>query len=144
MPKMYLIKEVDAPPKGLLTRVMISVKTAATGSAKNARIIIAERSFTNDAAGWSALATAYKFHVYDTNITGALDVPVDSVGVKIDRIFNNGGLDYENRDDDGAGLVTGWGPKSTAKKAKLYVYIELDDTEAVLDMSVDIKTQEKA
>jgi len=144
MPHMYLIKEIDAPPKGLLTRVKISIKTAATGSAKLARIIIVERSFTNDAAGWAALVAAYKFQIYDTNIAGTLDIPVDSTGVKIDRIFSNGGVDYENRDDDGAGLVTGWGPKSTAKKAKLYVYIELDDTEAVLDMNVDIKTQEKA
>ena len=141
---MYLIKEIDAPPKGLLTRVMISVKTAATGSATLARVIISERSFSNDTAGWAALKAAYKFHAWDSNIVGTLDIPVDSTGVKIDRIFDNGGVDYENRDDDGAGLTTGWTAKQDAKKAKLYVYIELNGTEAVLDMRVDIKTQEKA
>ena len=144
MPHTYSIKEVVVPSKGLLTRVMISVKTAAA-SATNARVIISSRSFANNSAGWTALKAAYRFHVFDTNIVGTLDIPVDSVGMKLDRVFDNGGVDYENQDDDNDGLTTGWTQnQAEIKQKKLYIFTEIDATEAALDMRVDIKVQEKA
>lgn len=144
MPNMGSIKEVVVPSKGILTRVMISVKTAAA-SATVARVIISSRNFANTVAGFTALKAAYRFHVYDSNIGGTLDIPINSTGKKIDRIFENGGVDYENQDDDNIGLTTGWTQnQSEQKQKKLYIYTEIDATEATLDMRVDIKAQEQA
>lgn len=145
MPNVALITELEAPPKGKLRRVKVSVMTPPNpGQGTVARVILSERSFDNNAGGYSAIKANTQYIIWDSNITGTLDIDITTPGAKIDRIFEDGGLDYENRDEDGTGEVAGWTPHIDHKNAKIYVYIELDGMTSPLNLRVDIKTNEKA
>ncbi len=127
---MGIIKALDAPVKGLLTRVDIAVITSSFGESATAmRVIIMDKGFGNTEAEFALAKAAYANHLWDSNIDGTLDIPTTSVGMKVSRIFENGGLDYENQD--------------SPQVAYLYAFIDIDNTTALLEPQVIIKTQER-
>jgi predicted AlkP superfamily pyrophosphatase or phosphodiesterase len=130
MPNMGVIKELVVPAKGLLTRVDVVVITSSYGESATAmRVIIMDKSYPNTEAGFALARVAYANHLWDSNIDGTLDIPTTSVGIKVSRIFENGGLDYENQD--------------STQVAKLYAFIDVDNTTALLEVQINIKTQER-
>jgi hypothetical protein len=129
MPHMGVIKEVEVPAKGFLTRVDVIVSSAVGGgeSATVARVIILDESFPNTEAGFAAAKIAYWNHLWDSNIDETLDIDITDAGTKVSRIFENGGLDYENQDSPQVG--------------KLYVFVDIDNTTAQLAMVIQVRAQ---
>jgi hypothetical protein len=137
MTKAYLIIPTNpVPPKGTITRTRLIVKTAPTGGASKARLIVLDKAFDNVEAGIrSALASAnVKHHIFDTDIDGSETIDVSGAPKDAFDRLHAQPIPYFNKDDDNkAGSMTGFTDAMNSsfngqKQRRLYLLIQLDAT----------------
>lgn len=120
----YLKKyAIPAPVFGDLQQIQIATDSPIPGAG---RLIISERQFEENPAGYAALLAATQYHAFDTDNTGLFTI-LFTIGVCYSRSFSCY-TPYENRDNEvgktaAGGMLPGYPAPTPFKQNVIYAYL---------------------